>query len=105
MELLHQKLMLISQKLMLIRMLIREKLLNTLPEDLDVTNLISKQVMSKITGYATTHQLNVDAHAFAEMAVGLLLRYAVMEEKPVYHLLDTEEQKKYLKSYIQILNI
>lgn len=105
MELLHRKLTLISQNIMLIRMLIREKLLNTLPENLDVTQLISKQVIAKVTTFIENHQLHIDAQAFAEMTVGLLLRYAVMEDKPIYHLLETEEQKKYLKSYIQILNI
>jgi len=103
--LLHQKLMIISTHNKLIRMLIRESLSNTLPANLEITRIISNQVISKISQYVKIHKLNLDPESFAEMIVGLLLRYAIMEEKPDYHLLNQDEQMKYLISYIQILNI
>jgi heat shock protein HspQ len=36
---------------------------------------------------------------------GILLRYAVMENQPVYHLMNEDEQLNYIESYIDVLNI
>ncbi len=104
-RLLHEKLSIISQHIKLIKMLIRETLAHTLPEELEFTKVISSQVIKKITLYLQHHHLEIDATAFAQMVVGLLLRYAIMEDKLSYHLLNKDEQEKYLTSYTNILNI
>ncbi|MDY0294894.1 MAG: helix-turn-helix domain-containing protein [Acholeplasmataceae bacterium] len=101
----HEKLLMISIHHTLIKMLIRETLAHTLPQELEFTKIIYQQVIQKISRYVSYHQLNVDAISFAEIVVGLLLRYAIMEEQPMYHLLDDDEQNKYLSSYLNILNI
>lgn len=104
-HLLHEKMSLVSTHIKLVKMLIRESLSNTLPEDLEFTKLISKQVIKKISRYVQHHHLQVDSLLFAQMVVGLLLRYAIMESSPMYHLWSKAEQTKYLKSYLNILNI
>jgi hypothetical protein len=104
-EFLDEKLTIISSQINLIKMLIRETLSHTLPEDLNFTKIISSQVIHKISLYVKHHNLDVDPISFAQMIVGLLLRYAIMEERPVYHKLNHDEQTKYLKSYLDILNI
>ena len=53
----------------------------------------------------THHHIQVDATSFAEMVVGLLLRYAIMEEHPQYHVMDKDEQSHYLTTHLNILNI
>ncbi len=103
--LMHEKMLMISKHTGLIKMLIRETLAHTLPHELGFTKMIYNQVIQKISRYVSYHQLNVDSISIAEIVVGLLLRYAIMEEKPIYHLLEEVEQKKYLSSYLNILNI
>lgn len=105
MRLLHEKFMVISKHLSLIKMLIRETLAHTLPDDLAFTKIISNQVIQKISSYIKYHKLEIDPESFAQLVVGLLLRYAIMEENPVYHKLESQEQELYLKEYINILNI
>ncbi len=78
---------------------------HTLTEDLAFTKIISNQVIQKISLYTKHHQLDMDPLAFAQLIVGLLLRYAIMEERPIYHQLGKDEKIKYLKSYLNILNI
>jgi AcrR family transcriptional regulator len=104
-EILDEKLMIISTQIDVIKMLIRETLSHTLPEDLAFTKIISNQVIQKISLYTKHHQLDMDPLAFAQLIVGLLLRYAIMEERPIYHQLGKDEKIKYLKSYLNILNI
>ena len=104
-QLLHEKLTVISTHIKLIKMLIRETLGHTLPEDLAFTKLISNQVIGQITAYVDYQNLQIDAKAFADMVVGLLLRYAIMDNNFSYHLLDKKAQKAYLDNYIGILNI
>lgn len=104
-NIIHQKLMMISNNIHIVRMLIRESLLNTLPEDFEVTKLISSQVISQIKTYVDYHETHFNPEAFAEMIVGLLLRFAVMEKHPSYHLMEKDEQAKYLDGYIEILNL
>ena len=103
--LMHEKMLMISKHTKLIKMLIREALAHTLSKDMEFTKMIYSQVIKKISAYVSHHELNVDSISFAEIVVGLLLRYAIMEEKPIYHLLDKDEQSKYLSSYLNILNI
>ena len=103
--LMHEKMMMISKNINLIKMLIRETLAHTLPQELGFTKMIYGQVIQKISRYVSYHQSNVDSISFAEIVVGLLLRYAIMEEKPMYHLIEEDEQNKYLSNYLNILNI
>jgi AcrR family transcriptional regulator len=104
-EVLHQKLMLISNHIKLVKMLIRESLSHTIPEDMDVTKRISKDLMQKIEAYVSLNEVHLNPEAFSEIIAGMLLRYAIMEEKPVYHLMGADEQLKYIESYIAILKI
>ncbi len=101
----HEKMLMISKHTKLIKMLIRETLAHTLPQELGFTRMIYNQVIQTISKYVLYHELNVDSISFAEIIVGLLLRYAIMEEQPIYHLIDENEQRKYLSSYLNILNI
>ncbi len=103
--LLHEKMLMISNHSKLIRMLIRESLAHTLPDEFAFTKMVYQQVIQKISNYVSHHQINVDSISFAEIIVGLLLRYAIKEDQPTYHLLDQDEQDKYLSSYLNILNI
>lgn len=105
MELLHAKLTIISSQIKLIKMLIRETLSHTLTEDLEFTKIISNQVINKITLYVKHHDLDINPISFAELFVGLLLRYAIMEDTPAYHKLNSDQQQAYLRSYLNILNI
>jgi len=104
-SLLHEKMLMISRHTTLIKMLIRETLAHTLPQELAFTKMIYNQVIQKISRYVIHNKLQVDAISFAEMVVGLLLRYVIMEEKPMYHLMNDDEQNKYLSTYLNILNI
>ncbi|MFA6801042.1 MAG: TetR/AcrR family transcriptional regulator [Acholeplasmataceae bacterium] len=104
-NLLHEKLTIISSQIDLIKMLIRETLAQTLPDELIFTKIISNQVIHKISGYIKYHNLDINPQSFAELIVGLLLRYAIMEDKPIYHKLDQKNQEAYLNSYLNILNI
>ncbi|MDX9691738.1 MAG: helix-turn-helix domain-containing protein [Acholeplasmataceae bacterium] len=103
--LMHEKMLMISNHTALIKMLIRETLAHTLPQELAFAKMIYHQVIQKISSYVAHHQIDVDSISFAEMVVGLLLRYAIMEDKPMYHLLNEDEQNKYLNTYLNILNI
>ncbi|BCR36685.1 TetR/AcrR family transcriptional regulator [Mariniplasma anaerobium] len=103
-ELLDEKLTIISSQIDVIKMLIRETLSHKLPEDLAFPKIISNQVIYKISLYVKHHHLDMDPISFGQMIVGLLLRYAIMEERPVYHQLGYDEKMKYLKSYLDILN-
>ncbi|MFA6692931.1 MAG: TetR/AcrR family transcriptional regulator [Acholeplasmataceae bacterium] len=103
--LIHEKMLMISSHTTLIKMLIRETLAHTLPQDLAFTKMIYHQVIQKISRYVTHHHIQVDATSFAEMVVGLLLRYAIMEEHPQYHVMDKDEQSHYLTTHLNILNI
>ena len=103
--LIHEKILMIANHTKLVKMLIRETLAHTLPQELGFTKMIYNQVINTISHYVLHHQLNVNYKSFAEIVVGLLLRYAIMEEKPIYHLLEAEEQQKYLSTYLNILNI
>ncbi len=104
-HILHQKMSLISKNSPLIKMLIRETLSHTLPEDLEITRIISNQVTEKIARHIEINSIQLDPKSLSDLVVGWLLRYAIMEEKPVYHLLDEQEQQKFLNQYIRILNI
>ena len=103
--LLDEKLTMISKHKLLIRMLIRENLAHTVPEELAFTKMIYNQVIQKVSNYIKYHQLAIDPISFAEMIVGLLLRYAIMEDSNQYHLMDSNEQKIYITNYLNILNI
>jgi hypothetical protein len=67
--------------------------------------MIYNQVIQKISSYVEHHRMNIDAMSFAEMVVGLLLRYAIMEDNPKYHMMNGKEQHTYLTTYLNILNI
>lgn len=105
MTLLHEKLLVISQEINLIKMLIRETLSHNLPKDLAFTKIISNQIIDNIKNYVAQHDLDLDPVYFTHMIVGLLLRYAVIEENPIYLQLTREQQTDYLKNYLQLLNI
>lgn len=104
-NLLHEKLIVISKEINLIKMLIRETLSQNLPKDLAFTKIISNQVIETIKSYVAHHDLDLDPVYFTHIIVGLLLRYAVIEENPIYHQLPREQQKDYLKNYLQLLKI
>ena len=101
----HEKMSMISMHTNLVKMLIRETLSHTLPPEYGFTKMIYNQVINTISRYVAHHQLNVDSISFAEIVVGLLLRYAIMEEQPKYHMLGVNEQQTYLSTYLNILNI
>lgn len=103
--LMHEKMLMISSHTSLIKMLIRETLAHTLPQELAFTKMIYNQVIQKISSYVEHHRMNIDAMSFAEMVVGLLLRYAIMEDNPKYHMMNGKEQHTYLTTYLNILNI
>lgn len=100
-DIMHQKLVMISKNIHIVRMLIRESLLDSLPEDFEITKLISSQVTSRVKTYVKYHEVHFNPEIFSEMLVGLLLRFAVMEKEPSYHLIDKNEQTKYLDEYIK----
>lgn len=104
-DLLHEKLLIISKNILLVKMLIRETLSNTLPKELQFTKVISAQVVKRITLYISHNGLNLEANAFAELIVGLLLRYAIMEDNPKYHLWRNKEQENYLLRYLSIIGL
>lgn len=104
-NLLDKKIRLISSNISLIKMLIRESLSKTLPAELEFTKLISSQVINQIKTYIKRHNLAIDSQSFADLVVGLLLRYAIIEETPRYHLLDQTEKTIYLNNYLNILKI
>lgn len=104
-SLLDEKINIISKNNMLVKMLIRESLSNTLPEELKFTKVIYAQVVNKISIYISYHHVDIDAVAFAETIVGLLLRYAIMEEAPAYHLLEKTKQKQIISKYLTIFDI
>lgn len=101
----HEKLIMISKHIMLIKMLIRETLASTLPEEFEFSKTIYDHIIKTISHYASYHQLKINPIVYGELMVGLLLRFAVMEETPNYHLLSKEEQKNYLENYFKIINI
>jgi AcrR family transcriptional regulator len=103
--LIHEKMLMISVHTNLIKMLIRETLSHTLPQELGFTKMIYNQVIKTISRYVLHHQLNVDSISFADIVVGLLLRYAIMEEQPTYHQLESDKQQQYLSTYLNIINI
>ncbi|MBN2268932.1 MAG: TetR/AcrR family transcriptional regulator [Acholeplasmataceae bacterium] len=103
--LMHKKLLMISKHIKLVKMLIRERLAHTLPQELDFTRMMYTQMIQNISKYVLYHQLSVNPNLYAEIMVGLMLRYAIMEEQPVYHLLKEDDQQKYLVTYLNILNI
>lgn len=104
-QVLHEKLLIISKQNKMIKMLIRETLANNLSEELAFTKHISKQVSKDIVSYVQYHKLDVDPVTLAQLIVGILLRYAIMEEHMVYHLLKDEQQSKYLEKIIKTLDI
>lgn len=104
-ELLNEKLIIISKNNLLIKMLIRESLSNTLPDDLEFTKVISNQVIKRISSYVKHHGLSINSYSFAELVVGLLLRYAIMEDNPVYHKFSKENKDIFLNNYLDIFNI
>lgn len=104
-ELLHQKLLLISQNIRLVKMLIRESISHNIPKEMDVTKRISKDLMQRIETYLSINEVHLNSETFTGVIAGILLRYAVMENQPVYHLMNEDEQLKYIESYIDVLNI
>ncbi|HPE00304.1 MAG TPA: TetR/AcrR family transcriptional regulator [Bacillota bacterium] len=104
-EVLHQKMLLISKHNRLVKMLIRESLSHTIPDELDVTKRISKDLMSRIETYVSMNKVHLNPEAFSEVIAGILLRYAIMEDQPIYHLIDHDEQLKYIENYINVLNV
>lgn len=105
MEILDEKLMIISAQIDVIKMLIRERLSHKLDENLAFPKMISNQVKEKISLYVIHHKLDINPELLSQLIVGLLLRYAIMEERPLYHNLKQDEKIKYLNSYLNILNI
>ena len=49
-------------------------------------------MINQIKAYVKHHNLKIDPEAFAQLVVGLLLRYAIMEEIPTYHLLNEKRK-------------
>ncbi len=104
-HLMHEKLLMISKHIKLIKMLIQETLTHTLPKELEFTKMIYNQVILKIAKYVDYHKLNFDAKLYVQIIVGLLLQYAIMEENPKYHLINDKEQKQYILNYLNVLHI
>jgi hypothetical protein len=86
-------------------MLIRESLSHTIPDEMDMTKRISKDLMRRIETYVDMNEVHLNPVTFSKVIAGMLLRYAIMEEQPIYHLMDYDEQLKYIENYIDILNI
>lgn len=105
MQILDEKFTLITKNILLVKMLIRESLSNTLPEELRFTKLIYNQVNKRVLYYVTHHKLKVDAASYTKVVVGLLLRYAIMEENPIYYKLNKTEQDNYIHRLIEVLKI
>lgn len=104
-QLLHNHFMLVSKNNNLIKMLIKETLTASLPKELQATKMISNQVVSTITNFFSYRKANLQPVPISELLVGILLRYAIMEQKIVYHLLNDDEKETLINNYIKNLKI
>lgn len=86
-------------------MLIKETLTASLPKELQATKMISNQVVSTITNFFSYRKVNLQPVPISELLVGILLRYAIMEQKIVYHLLNDDEKETLINKYIKNLKI
>lgn len=104
-RLLHEKLLLISKNIEMIKMLIRESLSGILTEELNFPIIINKEVSKIFEEYISHNKINKDATIITETLVGILLRYAVMNGNHKYHLLNKKEQESFLLRYTSVLKI
>lgn len=104
-KILHQKLTMISKNKNLIKMLIRETLANTLTKDLEFTRVISHQVDKQIMDCIRYRQLSIDSKELTDVVVGILLKYAIIEEGVQFHLLSETNQNQYINRYLKLFNI
>lgn len=104
-NLLHEKFLIISENIKIIKMLIRESLSNVLPSDLNFTKQINSEIYNMFKDYFIKNNLESDFLVISDILVGILIRYAVMNGEHNYHLLNKEDQKQFVKRYVNSLNL
>ena len=103
-RLMHEKLTLISKHLPLIRLFLRESFTSPLAEAIAYPQRMAQQVMDPISRYLEVHAPSIDPARITELMIGFLLRYAMMESNPTYHLWTKEVQDQYWKRYGDLIS-
>ncbi len=103
-KLLHSRLMIISSKIGLIRMIIQESIQGYVPDELDFIAQISKELKETLETYQKIHQKSSGLLLDAIIS-GILLQYAIMTPDIQYHLMSDIEQKKYIENLISHINL
>lgn len=103
-DLLHEKLMFASKNALILNMIIRETSLELIPEHLQVIYTIQKQVNQIFNNYFDYHNLNMNAEAYGELIIGIILR-CILLDASLYYQLSKSNQIKILDKYANTLKI
>lgn len=102
-KLIHSRLMIISSKIGLIRMIIQESIQGFVPEELDFITQISKELKETLSVYQVSQKKS--AGLLGEIVSGFLLQYAILTPEVQYHLMTEKDQKKYIQNFTSFLQL
>jgi hypothetical protein len=103
-QVLHNRLTLISKHLKLVQMIIQESLQGRLTEELNFIGKMALKLNNLFAEYfQKNHQENIEM--LSSHILGILLQYAIQTEQSNYHQLSEESQKEYLNAHLQVLKL
>lgn len=103
-QLLHNRLLLISEHINLVQMMIQESLQGRLTDDLNFIDVMSTKLKHIFENYFETHNLP-NQSSITKILLGIVLNYAIIESNVNYHLLSKEDQDRYVTNLLRTLNL
>lgn len=95
-DLLHNRLVVVSSHIDIVRMVLQESLQGRLSNELDFIKQMSTEVSNMVERMYDSCQKE-GATKVASLLIGILLEYVILHSDMNYHTLTTSEQEQYLR--------
>ncbi|SER99852.1 TetR/AcrR family transcriptional regulator [Salipaludibacillus aurantiacus] len=98
--LIDNRLNLISQNRSLVRMLLAERLMGNLPEEIDLPEMIFCSLEKAVKDHAKLNNLHIDTANWERQLSGIFLSYLCLPSDEDYYALSEEEKEHLLSDYV-----
>jgi AcrR family transcriptional regulator len=102
-QLLHQRLIMVSNNIKIVQMIIKESLAGRLTSEFNLIETMSTKLKETLRLYQKMNQVN-DVEPYSDFILSTIIKYSVIDYMQNYGSLSEEEQSKYLLKCISVIH-
>lgn len=103
-NILHDRLLMISKNQTIIRTLLSESLMGNLEATIDLPKMMMQALKKSMEAHFSKKSIHVDAERLTRSLSGLLVSYIIWEPPVPYHKLAEEEKLHLIEGYVELLS-